>query len=257
MEADDLLQQLGEHARDDAEGRGPADDAVWDKLAGGELTPAEDAELRRRAADDPAVKTLYEAYRPLDEATKARLAARATRDLAPRKVIAFRRALLLAGPIAAAAGLILFLSFRSSSTAGPTLPAYSLSLSGGDRATRSGEPVEQGPVELHPGSRLEVVLRPATAVAGGVVVQSFVAEDGDARLLNVPIERSAEGAVRIAGEAQALLGAAPGSRTLAFVVCPEGAPLPTWADVARAAGGEARSGPCRVLSTHVRLVGPP
>jgi len=58
MEADDLLQQLGRHARNETDPASP-DNPVWERLARGELAPEEEARLRERAAADPEIATLY------------------------------------------------------------------------------------------------------------------------------------------------------------------------------------------------------
>lgn len=256
MEGDDLLQELGHHVRGEM-AAAPADDPVWERLARGELSPAEDAQLRERAAADPEVATLYEAFRPLDGAARKRIAARVDAGLRPPRVIAWRRAALLAGPLAVAAAVVLVVSVRLRQPAQPLtlVPEYSLALSGGDRATRSGTPAPSGPVELHRSSSLEIVLRPATAVSHPTVVRAFLLQGADVRPWDVVMDRSSDGAVRIAGQAGALLTGVPaGSWDLVFTVAPEGSAQPDPGEVARAVHGEGSAHSWQLLDARIRLV---
>lgn len=254
MEADDLLQQLASHARGEGE-PGPADDAVWDRLARGELAPAEEAQLRERAAVDPEIARLYEAFRPLDDAAKQRIAERVAAGLGqPRVALVWRRAAFIAGPLAAAAVVVLALRLQRQAGPAALLPEYALDVSGGDRATRSGNAVENGPVELHRASRLELVLRPATTVQQPVAVHAFLVQGSDVRPWAVPMERSPDGAVRVAGEAGTLLAVPPGSWDLVFTVSAESAAAPDPDDVARAVRGEGGARPWRLLDARVRLL---
>jgi hypothetical protein len=68
------------------------------------------------------------------------------------------------------------------------------------------------------------------------------------------MQRSADGAIRIAGEAGTLLGVPPGAWDLAFAVSAEGVSAPEPAEVARAARGEGGARPWRLLDAHVRLL---
>jgi hypothetical protein len=258
MEADDLLGQLGRHVREEDAGATDAD-PIWERLARGELSEAEDAQLRARAGADPEVAALYEAYRPLATELKERLVQQATSELsrpAPARVLPWRRvAFAVAAPLAAAAAAALVLALRRPvEPVTAPLPAYALAFTGGDRATRSGEVHDDGPIELQPGSRMEIVLRPSTAVAGAVVVKAFLVQGGEAHAWAVPMDRSSDGAVRISGEAGPLLGVPAGSWDLAFVVGRDGALIVDAAEVARAARGEAGAHPWQLLERHVRLL---
>jgi hypothetical protein len=254
VEADDLLQLLGRHARGDGEAA-PEDDVIWERLAKGELAPAEETRLRERAAADPEIARLYEAFRPLDDAAKQRIAERVAASLPrPRLATAWRRAAIIAGPLAAAAVVVLALQLRHSANPSALLPEYALDVSGGDRATRSGTAPMGGPVELHRGSRLEIVLRPATAVQHPVAVRAFLVQGDQVRRWAAPMEQSADGAVRIAGEAGTLMDVTPGSWDLVFTVSSEASAAPDPDDVARAIRGEGGARPWRLLDAHVRLL---
>jgi len=272
VEEGDLLQQLGRHVRGEGDPSpggdpptDPADDPVWDRLAKGELPAEEHARLRERASADPEIAQLYEAFRPLDGSVKATIAARAEASLRRPRVVRLRRVALVAGPLAAAAVLLLVLRLprpRSGDVLA-AVPEYSLDLTGGDRTTRSGEPMPAPApgtaVDLHRGSHLEIVLRPATAVKQTVAVHAFLVQGDVARPWDVPMERSADGAVRVSGQAGSLLGVPPGSWDLVFTVSSAGAAAPEPADVARAARGEAAGGahPWRLLDARVHLLDEP
>jgi hypothetical protein len=256
MEADDLLGQLGRHVRDDD----ASVDPIWERLARGELSAREDEELRARAAADPEIAALYEAYRPLSSDVTARLAERATAALstpgrAPERgrVLPWRRVVLaVAAPLAAAAALVLVLHRPVEPPASP-LPAYALAVTGGDRATRSSEASAQDAIDLHAGSHLEIVLRPSTAVDGSIAVKAFLVQGDLARPWPVPMDRSSDGAVRVSGTAGALMGVPAGSWDLVFVVGRDGMVVDP-AEVTRAVKGAAGAHPWQLLERHVRLL---
>jgi len=257
---DDLLRQIGQHARE-AGPPAPEDDPVWQRLASGELTADEDAELQRRAAADPRAAELYEAFRPLDASLKEGIAARAMKELAPRpRVLPWRRAAVVIAPLAAAAAIALALTRRASTTddRAAVLPIYAMDLQGGDRTTRS---IDQPAVELtklHRGSHVEVVLRPATAVSAPVSVRGFVAQGDAVRALELPQERSSDGAIRIQGDAGALFHDVPaGEWALALTVGAEGAAAPQPNEVASALRGGDRPHVWQLLQRRIELLDTP
>jgi hypothetical protein len=258
MAADDLLRHIGQHAREGAAPL-PDDDPVWQRLATGELTPDEDAELRKRAAADPRAALLYEAYRPLDASLKARIAARATEALAPPppRVLSWRRAAVVIAPLAAAAAVALVLTRRPSTgdDRKAALPIYAMDFQGGDRTTRSADPPSGEPAKLHRGSHVEVVLRPATAVGAHVSVRTFVVQGDAVRALDLPAERSSDGAIRIQGDAGTLFHDVPaGAWDLALTVGAEGAAAPQPNDVASALRGEDRPHVWQLLHRRIELL---
>lgn len=259
MAADDLLRQIGQHAR---EGAPPAaaDDPVWQRLARGELTADEDADLRKRAAADPELALLYEAFRPLDASLKKRITAQATEALAPRaRVLSWRRAAVIVAPLAAAAVIALVLVRRPPSEDGaPSLPAYLMDFQGGDRTTRSAEPAPSGPAELHRGSHVEMVLRPATAVNRPVTVRAFAVQGDAVRALELPTERSSDGAIRIQGEAGTLFHGVPAGRwDVALVVSAEGAVAPQPSEVASALRGDGTPHAWQLVHSRIDLLDAP
>jgi hypothetical protein len=258
-ETDDLVLKLGQHARAEPDPAG-ADDPAWERLANGQLTAAEDAELRLRAASDPRVAALYEAYRPLEASTKDRIARSALEQLQPvrRRTAWWRRAAFVAAPMAAAAAIAVLLTRAPAPPgAGTALPTYALLVTGGDRTTRSGSAPDSAPIELHRGSRLEIVLRPATPASSAVVVSAFLVRGSEARAWTVPMERSTDGAVRIAGEAGALLAVPAGTWDLAFVVGRDGAVTADPSEVARAAQGGGGAHAWQLLQLRIELVDAP
>jgi hypothetical protein len=261
MNSDDLLGALGRVAREEAE----AEDPRWERLARGELTAAEEAELRKQAETDPEIAMRYEAYRPLDREARERIVARLSGAGGGGRVVpirAWRRIAAVALPLAAAAAVVIWVERRG--TEPPTLasndvvPAYSLAATGGDRPARSGDtPAAGGPLDLHRESRLEIVLRPATAAPDGVAVRTFLVKDGAARPWSPAVQRSGDGALRVAGAAGALLGVPAGTWDLAFAVGRE-ATLPS--DPGAVAAAVANPGAPRawqLLVQRVHLVDEP
>jgi hypothetical protein len=116
-----------------------------------------------------------------------------------------------AGVLAAAAALLFFLP--PVSCASDPMPAYALFVSSGERDQQSDVGTQGAALpRLGPGSRLEMTLRPATLVKGAVAVQGFLIHDGRAQRWDVQADVSPEGAVRIAGEKEALFGGAQAGR---------------------------------------------
>lgn len=257
---DDLLRLMGKHARA-ASPAAQDDDPIWEKLARGELTPAEDAALRNRAAGDPQIATRYEAYRPLQPALKARIAARAAEAMAPQpRVLLFRRVATVAAPLAAAAVLVLVLARPWGTHRAAPLPTYAFELSGGDAVTRSGTPGATTPrtPELRRSSHVEIVLRPATAVSVPVVVRAFLVRGEEVHAIDLPVERASDGAVRVQGDAGTLFGdVAPGTWDLALTVAPEGTSPPAAADVLRVLRGSAAPQDWQLVDRRIDLLGAP
>jgi hypothetical protein len=230
-EADKALAQLGEHARAEQK-----DDARFERVARGEATPDELAELEGQAETDAEIALRLEASRPLDAKVADRIAARLTAQDKPKNTASKqdkeqdkgvvvirsgfwgsrtgRRIVVLAGPLALAAALVLFITSQrgpSGSSGSPDLPLYSV--------TASGEQAMRGSTEastrLHlsktttKDARFEIVLRPATAPPGKVVAYAFAMGGSAAtepEALDAKIEIAPEGSVRITGPSRRLEG---------------------------------------------------
>ncbi len=199
MKDDDLLKALGAAAReDDAKTR---------------------RELEEIAAGDE------DAARPLDDAARGRIAARlaeatgtksvttaksakTTKPDPPPNVILLRRAAWIVAPLAMAAAVLLWISRPGVITA---LPEYELALVGGDQTTRATPAQLRGDtLRVHTGARVQISARPATMPDGEIAARAFLIEGGAARVWDVPIEISPEGAARIAGDAGAIFPAQSG-----------------------------------------------
>ncbi len=216
MNDEDLLQALGEVARDEA---GEPFDARWDAMAADELSDEDRAALEALAAGDPELADAPEAFAPLDDAAKERITDSILlvleQEKAPAPVLKFptRRVLLVAAPLAAAAALLFMLLPR-----GADLPAYGLDASKGEMSVRGSGPAAEVPIYKQ-GTRLDLILRPATKVQGGAQLRTFVKQAGAVRDWNIPHEVAPGGAFRIAGAAETLLPQ-PGDYELIFAIGP-------------------------------------
>lgn len=123
-----------------------------------------------------------------------------------------------------AAAAALFFWMRTTPSATP-IAMYALTIEGGDRASRSGDPAPSGPVKVSPGGRLVIVARPEKPVGEQVSAVVRVAK-GDALMAwDVPVQVSVEGAVRIDADPTALARLPDGTSTLViFVGRPEALP---------------------------------
>lgn len=197
-------------------------DPRWDDLALGDLSAEDEATLRALAAEDPTAADALEAFAPFDDSERADFAAVAMAaldaggDVADAKptasaepapttpadnVVQFplRRAVVWVGAGVALAAAALVFVWRPAPEA---LPAYGVTVRGGLAVTMAETP--EGPPKLGPDERLTLVLTPAVPLQAEVEVRAFVEVDGEPRPWSPPIERSAEGAVRIDGTAASL-----------------------------------------------------
>ncbi len=244
MNDDQLLKALAQVAREDQKADAARLDERWDRLSAGTLEPEEEAALRALAETSDEARQAYEAFRPLDADFRARMVqALADRiDEAPAGAMAtpaaepepawarlldrlqdrWRGASVFAAAVAAA-GLAVWM-IPGSREGLPPLPDYVLGLEGGLEALRS-EPTAGGEDRLFvPGNRFELLLRPATAESGPLAVRFFLAAAGEPpHPLELPVEVSAGGAVRVAGEIGGEIAIEPGDWVLWAVVGRPGA----------------------------------
>lgn len=186
--SDEFLKALGRTGRRERDG---ADAAVGD-------APALDEAVKERMVA-AALDALAEGKRPAKEPDVVRLV-----DAAPRR----RRPLLARAAVVSAvllaASLALFVGLRKDS-----LPGYSASVRGGTQEWR-GEPppgAPEAPLVVRGDGELEIVLRPAEPVKRQLQARAFAVKGEVVRPL--PVEVSAQGAARLVGRADVLLGPAP------------------------------------------------
>lgn len=212
-----LLARIGAHARDEQR-----DDAHHERVALGEES-AEGSEVGPldSAAIDRITARAVASLGAKSSEKKEPAAAPAPKDKDNVVRATFGRWLItLAGPLAIAAALVLFISSQRGPTkpTGPELPLYAIAASG-EQTTR-GAPGAVGGGAPPPESRLHlgktgrdgryaIVLRPATAPIGKVVAYAFVVGDvlDNAEPLDAKVEIAPEGSVRITGPSRSLEGA--------------------------------------------------
>lgn len=208
MKEDDVLGQIKEHVRAER-----SDDVALEAVARGETVEA----LEGRAAEDAEVAALLAASRPLGAAVEERIAARiapasrpVTRATPKTNVVPFaRRLAMVAGPLALAAAVLLYVvAGRDGQSGLALLPDYAVSASG-DQTMRGPAPaVSTNALRLHAGDApFEIVARPATTAGTKVVAYVFAIGEGEPSPVDAKIKISPEGSIRIQGRARALQGA--------------------------------------------------
>jgi hypothetical protein len=178
----------------------------------------------REAGADAAWPSDDEALRPLDEREAAAMldavlgAAPAATPRAPARPR--RRGRVWAGlaGVAAAAAAVLVLTTRGDP---PALPDYRLAASAGEQTLRSA-PAREGRARYATGSRVHLVASPADAVGGAIAVRVYVRHAGETRRLDVPVEVSPSGAVRLDAVAGETLPLPEGDGALVLLVRPAG-----------------------------------
>ena len=234
MTDDEWLRRLAQVKTEEDEAERARLDERWDRLSAGELSPEEEAALRRLGESSDEAREAYEAFRPLGPEFQAGVVsalleqrgtplAEAPEAPAPERAkpappIPFRRsrrfggALVAAAAIAAALILLLVLPGRPTPISDY---GYAAELSGGVQALRGDRSASR---TFPPGSSFELVLRPRTAVAGPVEVRCFLRRGAELRPWPAPAEVTAEGLVRIAGTVGREIALPPGEWTLWVVV---------------------------------------
>jgi hypothetical protein len=235
MSDDEWLRRLAQVNREEQEAERSRLDESWDRLSAGELSPEEEAALRRLGESSEEAREAYEAFRPLGPEFQAGVvralqermappASAASPPAVPRPpapVVPFRRLGRQGGVVAAtaaimaiAAALVLLLLLPGHRTPISDY-GYAAELSGGVQALRGAPSTSRTFV---PGSSFELVVRPRTAVAGPVEVRCFLRRGAELRPWPAPAEVTAEGLVRIAGTVGREIAIPPGESTLWVVV---------------------------------------
>jgi hypothetical protein len=234
MRDDDLLSQLGAFVREEERRRDP----LLDKLVEGRATPEEVATLEQRAAGNPEAEAELERHRPIGEAVKQRVVARAQAELRPQAtVVPLRRRMTWAAPTAAllAAAAAWMLMVRSPAI--EALPGYSLEASGGVDTTRGEHHAER--LVLAPDSRLELRLRPSNDIAGKVELRALLRGPNGSEPITLTPQVSPQGAMRVRVLAGEAFGARTGDHELLLITCRAEA----CDDAVKAAGNGTTEGP--------------
>lgn len=260
-------------------------EARWERVAAGTATAEDLAEIEREGADDglaqellaplgaaaeeryaraieaeigaqrgappvvgaPTISPDAPAISPEAPTTPASaIVAPAVVSPAPVIPLARRRGARVAAVCAALAMAAALLLVLRSSPPGQALPAYELSLTGGEAFER-GEPSPER-LRIARGSRVVLALRPSTPAAGPLEARAFVVQGGKATPLELSVRVSPDGALRLSGSVGAEAPLVPGDAEIAAVVGRPG----TLAAVGDAAlvEGEGR----RVLRQPVRVI---
>lgn len=233
MNDDPLMRRLAQVQREELDAEQASLDERWDRLSAGELSPEDEAELRALAETSEDARQAYEAFRPLGPEFQARVVGalqeqRVAPELEegprpPARVLPFRKlATRLGGSLAAAAAvaaaLVLLLRVPGSQ---PPMPGYELEVTGGAQEMRGDQPdrLADSPSQtFSPGSQIELVARPQTAVTGPVAARCFLERDGALQPWEVSGEITGDGVVRIAGTVGREITIPPGEWTLWIVV---------------------------------------
>lgn len=222
MRDDEMLDALAKVAREDD----PIADPRWEQLTEGTLSERDRAELAALAETSERAKRAHAAFRPLDDAARARMTASLLAAVAKEKpTSASNDEVPIAGapppqigsspapaPKARARGLWLAMAaaiagigiyVATLSPHGQDLPAYAMVVTGGEKSSRApGEPPKTP--ELGPESRLEITLRPTVPAKGPIEVRAFLLRNGEARPWAPAVKVAEGGAAQVAGAKEVL-----------------------------------------------------
>lgn len=135
------------------------------------------------------------------------------------------------------------------------VPAYAMTLAGGEVSERSASSGADATARLGPGSRLEITLRPATRVDGPVAVRAFLIQGETARPWDVHADLSEQGAARIEGDTETLFPGVPeGEWEIALAIGRPAALPDSAAEVRDPRPSEKKDKPFRILRFKVLLL---
>ncbi|WP_437893093.1 hypothetical protein [Sorangium sp. So ce124] len=135
------------------------------------------------------------------------------------------------------------------------VPAYAMTLAGGEVSERSASSGADATARLGPGSRLEITLRPATRVDGPVAVRAFLIQGETARPWDVHADLSEQGAARIEGDTETLFPGVPEGEWEIAIAIGRPAALPdSAAEVRDPRPSEKKDKPFRILRFKVLLL---
>lgn len=209
MKEDELLSLIRDHVRAERE-----EHDSLEKIARGEVSAEEIAELEQLAQSDASIATGLAAAKPLDDDAVERISMRVTKERprasgisrAPASVVPlWRRAAVIVGPLAMAAAVLLYVTMRAP---GGDLPGYQISASA--EQTMRGSTETSGALVLSgaSGATFTILARPDTAAASVVTAQVFAVRGDDVRKVEgVAVETAEAGSARITGGTSSLDGA--------------------------------------------------
>jgi hypothetical protein len=153
-------------------------------------------------------------------------------------------ALLLVPAAVAVAGALLLLRLHFQP---PTVPAYTVAPSAPSDAGASV-------VEVHPGARFSIELRPSETVVGAVAARGFLLRGDEVRPWDPPFEVARDGTVRIAGPVDVLFAGVPTGEWEVAVAVGRPENLPTAPrDVLRARDQDADTVVWHLVRERIRL----
>lgn len=247
MSEDRLLRELGHLAKEEEGAELARLDERWDRLAAGTLTAEEEAELRDLAETSTEAREAWEAFRPLGPEFQARMVERIAAELPKEwwgRLPSFRPTRRFAGwaTAAVAAAAVVVVLLRSSAP----LPGYQIAVTGGSSETRGEQPTD-----FAAGDRIQVVLRPETAIQGHLESQLFLLREGELRRLETQSTFALGGSVKMTSSLGRDLQ--PGPWTLWAVIGRPGE-LPDPAELqSLAAHDDARREYWIAVSTDIRI----
>lgn len=172
-------------------GEGPPD-GPWERLAADRLSDEEEAQLRGRAEEDPAVAMALDAFTPLGDSFQADIVARVQR---PKPASApgwsLRRLLRLGLPLVAVGAALWLVTPRPPAP----LPVFTAEVAGIDAARRGVE--EPAGRQLSRDGALRLTLRPPVRVAGDVQAVAWVTRAGQAPVRVGEASSSTGGAIQL------------------------------------------------------------
>jgi hypothetical protein len=268
MSEDRLLRRLGQVAREEREAEQGRFDERWDRLAAGNLTAEEEAQLRALAEAAPEAREAFEAFRPLGADFQARVVEAVSAELANQapevesqesrsRLLPFRRtATRLGGWVAAAgtAAATLLLLLRSL-TPLPPLPVYAAALSLGDQTFRGEAGKPTGLPVFGPGSQLTLIVSPQQPVTGPVEAHGFLARGAEIGPWEPEprFEVADSGAVRLQGRLGQEIRLQPGNWRVWIVVGRPGKIPPTDELLSKLRAGRTRHEHWQAVHADLRV----
>jgi len=205
-------------------------DAGLQRLVEGTLPADELQELQRRAQHDPELAEALKLFalpsaaqdQAMPDAVVATLsfASAGQHDLARARARRSVRGLTMWAPaLAVAAAVAIFVVVGRNAPPGEALPAYSVTVQGGEAPVRGAAPSTES-LRLMQDAPVETILRPQTTVAYPVAVSGYARfpSDGPWVPLTVSFEIGQTGAMRLAANVSSLLPDRKGTGVLVFVI---------------------------------------